>query len=179
MSDRNERSAMNDETEVRRATEADLEEVVALWSHYIRAHRDNPAYRPAPDALAERKEFFRRHIRGEESAVFVIARKDGGLDGMLTCFVEDNLPYFRPPQYARLQTPYVRPDARKRGNLKRLLSAAFRWARELEMTELRMFTGADNVLANEIADELGFRAVEVMRRRPLDWSEPPEDQIDG
>ena len=170
---------MNDETEVRRATEDDLEEIVALWSHYIRAHRDNPAYRPAPDALEERQDVFRRHIRGEESAVFVIAREEGGLDGMLTCFVEDNLSYFRPARYARLQTPYVRPDARKRGNLKRLLAAAFRWARELEMTELRMFTGADNVLANEIADELGFRAVEVMRRRTLDWSEPPEEQIDG
>lgn len=170
---------MNPETEVRRATGDDLSEVVALWSHYIRAHRDNPIYDPRPNALEERKEAFREHVEGEESAVFVIAREEGGLDGMLTCFVEDNLPYFRPARYARLQTPYVRPDARKRGNLKRLLTAAFRWARDLEMTEIRMFTGADNPLANEIAEELGFRAVEVMRRRPLDWSRSPEDQVDG
>ncbi len=168
----------NDETTVRRATLQDLEEVVALWSHYIRAHRDNPAYRPAPDAIEERKELFRRHILGEDSAIFVVAREDGGLDGMLTCFVEENHSYFLPPAYARFQTPYVRPDARKRGNLKRLLVAGFEWARNMELTEVRLYTSAENVLANAIAEERGFEAVEVVRRRKVDWSRPPEEQVE-
>lgn len=169
----------NDDTAVRRAVLADLEEVVALWSHYIRTHRENPAYRPAANAIEKRKELFREHIMSDDAAVFVIVREDGGLDGMLTCFVEENHEYFLPPRYARFQTPYVRPDARKRGNLKRLLAAGFRWARGMELPDVRLYTAAQNVLANAIAEEHGFEAVEVIRRKQLDWSRPPESQVDG
>ena len=88
---------------------------------------------------------------------------------MITCRMEENQPYFLPPRFARIQTPFVRPDARRKGNLKRLLTAAHRWAREREFTELRLFIGADNVLANAIAEELGFDAVEVVRRKAVDW----------
>lgn len=168
-----------DEISVRRASLADLDEVVALWSHYIRTHRDNPAYRPTRNAIEKRKKLFREHITSDDAAVFVLLREDGGLDGMLTCFVEENHEYFLPPRYARFQTPYVRPDARRRGNLKRLLAAGFRWARSMEMTEVRLFTAAENVLANAIAEEHGFDAVEVIRRRKLDWTRPPERQVEG
>jgi len=168
---------MAEEPRVRRATSEDLEEVLALWSHYLRLHRDNPAYRMRRNGLEARRERFRRHLEGPESAVFVLERDDGGLDGMITCFAEENLPYFMPPRYARIQTPYVRPDARRKGNLKRLLRAALTWAREEELTELRLFTSAGNVVANAIAEELGFEAVEVVRRKPVDWRSPPEEQI--
>lgn len=165
---------------LRRATLDDLPELVALWSHYIREHQANPVYRRLPPrALDERRRIFARRLEDERSAVFVLAREDGGLDGMTVCFVEENEPYFLPKRYARLQTPFVRKDARRRGNLKRLLRAAFTWAREQELTELRLHVGADNVLANAIADELGFEAVEVVRRRALDWRAPPERQVES
>lgn len=166
------------ETVLRRAVEGDLDELVALWAHYIRGHR-NPAYRRLPpSALDERRRMFLERIRQDDAAIFVLAREEGGLDGMITCFVERNEPYFLPPRFARLQVPFVRPDARRRGNLKRLLQAAFRWAREQEMPELRLWVGAENAVANALAEELGFRAMEVIRRRPLDWRKPPEAQVE-
>jgi GNAT superfamily N-acetyltransferase len=169
---------MAGDVELRPATLDDLDEVVALWAHYIRAHRQNPAYRLSKKGLQRRRERFRDHIRGEESCVFVLARQDGGLDGMITCFAQDNEPYFLPPSYARIQTPYVRPDARRRGNLKKLVAAAFRWAREAELTEVRLVTPATDVVSNAIADELGFDAVEVIRRKAVDWRSPPEEQVE-
>ena len=86
---------------------------------------------------------------------------------MIACMLERNAPYFLPPRYARIQTPYIRPDARRRGNLKRLLKAATRWARERGMTEMRLFLASENVIANALAEELGFDAIEVVRRRPV------------
>ncbi|MFQ5890606.1 MAG: GNAT family N-acetyltransferase [Gemmatimonadota bacterium] len=170
---------MTEEDRVRRAVPEDLDEIVALWSHYIRSHRSNPAYRRVtPDGVRKRGNLFIEHITGDDSAVFVLERQDGGLDGMITCFVEENVPYFHPHKYARIQTPFVRPDARRKGNLKRLLAAAYRWAREKELTEIRLYTGADNALANAIAEELGFEAIEVVRRHRIDWSRPPEGQVD-
>ncbi|MFQ5680168.1 MAG: GNAT family N-acetyltransferase [Gemmatimonadota bacterium] len=164
---------------LRPATLEDLDELVALWSHYIREHQHNPAYRRLPPgALGARRHAFRQRLEDPDAAIFVLARLDGGLDGMVTCFVERNAPYFLPACYARLQIPYVRRDARGHGNLKRLLGAAFRWAREQEMTEIRLYLGADNVLANAIAEELGFEAVEIVRRRALSWSLDPEQQVD-
>ncbi len=169
---------MSEGMSLRRATLDDLPELVALWSHYMREHQSNPAYRRLPpQALDARRKAFARRLEEDGSAVFVLARDDGGLDGMLVCFVERNEPYFLPPRYARLQTPFVRRDARRRGNLKRLLEAAFVWAREQEMTEIRLHMGADNLVANAIAEELGFEAVEVVRRRRLDWRAPPEKQV--
>ena len=116
-------------------------------------------------------------LASEGAAVFVVAREDGGLDGMITCRIENNLPYFQPHRIGRIQTPYVRPDARKQGNLKRLLTAAYRWARERELLEVRLHVGADNVLANVIAEELGFDSVGVIRRKAIDWSRSPEQQV--
>jgi len=169
---------MRDGGQLREATEGDLNELVALWTHYIRDHRHNPAYnRVARTGFVSRRAAFASDISDEAAAVFVMAREDGGLDGMITCRVEKNLPYFQPHRIGRIQTPYVRPDARKKGNLKMLLTAAYRWARERELLEVRLYVGADNVLGNVIAEELGFDAVGIVRRRAIDWSRPPEQQI--
>jgi GNAT superfamily N-acetyltransferase len=163
---------------LRAAIEDDLDELVALWAHYIRDHKHNPAYnRIVRTGFVSRRAAFANDIRDEDAAVFVIARRDGGLDGMITCRIELNKPYFQPHRFGRIQTPYVRPDARRRGNLKRLLAAAYRWAREKELLEVRLYVGADNVVANAIAEELGFDAVAVVRRKAIDWSRPPESQV--
>lgn len=158
---------------VRPAIRDDLSELVAMWAQYMRAHALNPAYRRLrPDALEVKRRQLARRIDEATSQVFVIEREDGGLDGMVVCFLEENEPAFYPIRYVRIQTPFVRRDARRRGNLKRLLRATFEWARQWEIDEVRLYTGADNLIANAVADELGFEAVEVVRRRPLDHVEP-------
>ena len=53
---------------IRAAKEEDLEEVVALWSHYLRANSKNPAYQHLPaDAVKARKHRFRDHILSPEA----------------------------------------------------------------------------------------------------------------
>lgn len=160
---------------VRRATLDDLDEILSLWVHYIRVHRVNPAYRNMPpDAVRIRRALFESHIRGEDSDVFVVMGSDGSLEGMLTCFEEENAAYFHPPKYARIQTPFVRPEARGRGLLKRMLDEAYRWARERELTETRLFVSAMAEAANQLAEEHGFEAIAVIRRRPIEWDYPSD-----
>ena len=99
---------------------------------------------------------------------------------MLVCFVEENEPLFDPPRYVRIQTPFVRREERRKGNLRRLLRAAFEWAEDWDIHEVRLFTGADNLIANALADDLGFEAIEVVRRYSL-RPEPemnPEDWLE-
>lgn len=166
---------MSPDSTVRRATAEDLDEITAMWAHYIRISRKNPAYQNIPPGGIEaRRSLFERHVRGPDSAVFVIDRPDGGLDGMLSCCVEENVPYFRPPRFGRLQTPYVRPEARGRGHLRRLLDAAYRWAREMELTEVRLFTSALEEDPNRLAEDFGFEAFAVIRRKPIAWDYPAE-----
>ena len=74
-------------------------------------------------------------------------------------------------------TRIVRPEARRRGHLRNLLIAAYGWARRLELTEVRLYTSADAVIANALAEEFGFTAFEVVRRKAIDWCLPPEQQI--
>lgn len=171
---------MSHDIAVRKATQDDLDEITAMWAHYIRINRANPAYqRLPPGGIASRRSLFESHIRGPDSAVFVIERPDGGLDGMLSCCVEQNLSYFNPPRFGRVQTPYVRPEARGRGHLRKLLDAAYRWARELELTEVRLYTNAFEEGPNQLAEELGFEAIAVIRRKPIAWDYPAESPGDG
>ncbi|MDT8435555.1 MAG: GNAT family N-acetyltransferase [Gemmatimonadota bacterium] len=159
---------------VRRAGPQDMDELTALWAHYIRSQGANPALRNLPpDALARRRDRFARHIEGPDSAVFVLERDDGGLDGFLSCFVETNDPYFHPPVFGRLQTPFVRPEARGRGLLHRLLDAAYVWAREMELTEVRLYMSPADERQNRLAEELGFEAIATVRRRTIAWDYPP------
>ena len=154
---------------VRKATMDDLDELLALWAYYIRVHRANPAYRLSrADGLEHRRQLFERHVKGRDSCVFVVTGPIDGLDGMLSCFVEQNTGYFDPPRYGRLQTPFVRPEARGRGNVRRLLAAAYLWAREQGLTEIRLFTSAYEPAPNRRAEELGFEAFEIVRRRTVE-----------
>jgi GNAT superfamily N-acetyltransferase len=160
---------------VRRATPDDLDEVLSLWVHYIRIHRRNPAYRNVPpDALKKRRAVFEKHISGEDSEVFVVVGEDGSLEGFLSCFEESNTSYFHPPKYGRVQTPFVRPEARGRGHMRRLLNEAYRWARERELTEVRLYVSAMADDANRLAEEQGFEAIAVIRRRAIEWDFPSD-----
>ncbi len=166
---------MTVQKKVRRATLDDLDEILSLWVHYIRVHRVNPAYRNMPpDALRRRRKLFERHIREPTSDVFVVMGPDGSLEGMLTCFEEENADYFHPPRYARIQTPFVRPEARGQGNLRRLLDEAYRWARERELTEARLYVSAMAEGANRLAEEHGFEAIAVIRRKAIGWDYPSD-----
>ena len=159
---------MSENGVVRPAKTGDIEELVAMWSRYIRVHSLNPAYRRLrEDALDARRAIFRHHIEEATSVVFVLEAEDGGLDGMIVCFVEENEPPFEPRRYVRIQTPFVRREVRRRGYLRRLLQATFEWALEWDIDEVRLFTGAENLVANAVADDLGFEAIEVVRRYPL------------
>lgn len=172
---------MSETVTVRQARVGDIEELVAMWTRYMRIHALNPAYRRLrTDAIETRAGMFRRHIEEATSVVFVLEAEDGGLDGMLVCFVEENEPLFDPPRYVRIQTPFVRREERRKGNLRRLLRAAFEWAADWDIHEVRLFTGADNLIANALADDLGFEAIEVVRRYSL-RPEPemnPEDLVE-
>ncbi len=164
---------MTADGQVRQATLDDLDELVALWAHYIRVHRANPAYRLCrADGLEQRRKLFEQHVKGTHSCVFVVPRPIEGLDGMLSCFVEQNTGYFDPPRYGRLQTPFVRPEVRGRGNVRRLLAAAYLWAREQGLTEIRLFTSAYEPAPNRRAEELGFEAFEIVRRRTVERNFP-------
>ncbi|MDX1393656.1 MAG: GNAT family N-acetyltransferase [Gemmatimonadota bacterium] len=157
---------------VRPATHEDLDQLVAMWAQYMRAHALNPAYRRLrPTALEDRRRVFVRLIEEATSDVFVVEGR-GGLDGMISVRLEENEPYFNPPLYVRIQIPFVRPDARRQGNLKRLLRAAYDWGRTWEVEEVRLYMGADNMVGNAVAEDYGFEAIEIVRRKPLDHSEP-------
>jgi hypothetical protein len=55
-----------------------------------------------------------------------------------------------------------------------LLDEAYRWARERELTETRLFVSAMAEAANRLAEEHGFEAIAVIRRRPVEWDFPSD-----
>ncbi len=160
---------MTNQTELRTATIEDVEELIGMWAQYMRVHADNPAYnRFREDALDTRRRVFIQRIEEATSAILVLVDADGGLDGMLVCTLEENDPFLLPRRFVRIEAPFIREEARRQGNLHRLLKGVFEWARDWEVSEIRLHTGADNLMANAVADELGFHAIEVIRRYSLE-----------
>ena len=58
------------------------------------------------------------------------------------------------------------------GYMRRLVAAAYLWARDKGLTEIRLFTSACEPVANLRAEEMGFEAFEIVRRRPVERNYP-------
>ena len=63
--------------------------------------------------------------------------------------------------------------------MRRLLDEAYRWARERELTEVRLYVSALAEEANQIAEDQGFEAIAVIRRRSIEWDYPSDPGRDG
>jgi GNAT superfamily N-acetyltransferase len=72
-----------------------------------------------------------------------------------------------PARYAYVSSAYVRPDARRRGALRALLSGAERWARARGLGQMRLHNVAGSIEAEGAWSALGFAVVEQVRVRDL------------
>lgn len=155
-------------TTVRRATLADLAVVVELRIALLREHGGNLVYRRLrSDAAARAEKLYAAQLQSPTEAVF-LAQRGQEVVGILRCVQSAGSPLLVPAQYAYVSSVYVRPQARRGGVLRSLLTAAEAWCAERGLTEMRLHNAADNPGANAAWEALGFEIVEVMRVRELE-----------
>jgi ribosomal protein S18 acetylase RimI-like enzyme len=158
------RAAVRPAVQVRPATPGDLAFVVELRMALLREHGTNPIYaRLRPDAPERARRIFAAQLASPNERIF-LAESDGQVIGIIRCVESSGSPLLDPARYAYISSAYVRPEARRRGALRALVTAARNWCAERGLDEARLHSVADDEGSNRAWDALGFDVVEHMRR---------------
>jgi GNAT superfamily N-acetyltransferase len=153
---------------VRVATLSDLETVVELRIALLREHGGNAVYgRLRADAPQRARRIFAEQLEAPNEVTF-LAERGGRPVGILRCIDAAGSPLLHPARYAYVASVYVLAAHRRAGVLRLMMHEAEQWSRERGLREMRLHNAADNVLAGEAWEALGFEVVEVLRVRALD-----------
>jgi len=150
---------------IRRASEADREDVVALWLALTRHHaRRDPRYDLLPDAPAEARRLLESELGHPDVAAF-LARSGGRPDGLAIVRVERAPPIHGEDCRAEITDLYVAPDARRGGRGRALVEAAVRWARERGAERLEVRVASVNTEGRAFWRALGYEPyMEILER---------------
>ncbi len=106
--------------------------------------------------------------RNDAETVFVVGM-DNKLIGFCCCQLLRSICYS--VFYVELTELYVHDDFRKRGIGKGLVSYAEEWYRQQGIHDFQLFTGKDNLVAQEFYEHIGYRSDnEVLYRKRDIWN---------
>ncbi|MDB4889275.1 MAG: GCN5-related N-acetyltransferase [Gemmatimonadetes bacterium] len=156
---------------VREASVRDLDAVMELRLALLREHPDHPIYgRLRADVDPRARELFTTQLRSQTETIF-LAERVGLVAGILRCVESMGSPLLEPSRYAYVSSVYVRPEARRQGVLRALMTAAERWAHARGLDQMRLHNVVGSVSAEGAWSALGFQVVEHVRVRSV----PPRD----
>ena len=152
---------------VRSATPRDLDAVVALRIALLREHPDHPIYgRLRPEIDRRARELFAAQLRSRTETI-LLAELAGEVIGIIRCVETMGSPLLEPARYAYVSSAYVRPDVRRRGVLRALMTEVERWSRARGLDQMRLHNVAGSEAAERAWDALGFEIVEQVRMRTV------------
>ncbi len=154
-------------TRVRAATPRDLDAVVALRLALLREHPDHPIYGRLRSEVDRRaRDLFAAQLRARTETI-LLAELGTEVVGILRCVESMGSPLLDPARYAYVSSVYVRPDARRRGVLRALVTEAERWSRARGLEQMRLHNVAGSIAAERAWEALGFAVVEQVRLRSI------------
>ena len=152
---------------VRPATPRDLDAIVALRIALLREHPDHPIYgRLRPEIDRRARELFSAQLRARTETI-LLAELAGEVVGIIRCVESIGSPLLEPARYAYVSSAYVRPDARRRGVLRALVTEIERWCRARGLDQMRLHNVAGSEAAERAWNALGFAIVEQVRLREI------------
>jgi ribosomal protein S18 acetylase RimI-like enzyme len=153
--------------EVRRATIADLDDVIALRIALLREYASHPIYgRLHPDAATRARPLFLQQIQAPDQAIFLAAH-EGRIAGIARCVDSKGSPLLMPDRYCYVTSVYVRPEHRRKGVLSALMDHVESWARQRGLTEMRLHNSTLNAATRSAWDRLGFEINEEVRLKTI------------
>ena len=152
---------------VRPARARDLDAVVALRVALLREHPDHPIYGRLRTEIDKRAcDLFAAQLRSTSETI-LLAELEGDVVGILRCVESVGSPRLEPARYAYVSSAYVRPESRRQGVLRALVTEADRWCRARGLDQMRLHNVAGSATAERAWDALGFSIVEQVRFRQL------------
>ncbi len=155
------------ELSVRTARLDDLDQIVALRMALLREYVDHPLYTDLrEDAPARARELYYTQLTAPDETIFLAERSSHAI-GLLRCVDAPGSPLLLPERYCYISSVYVLPAERRRGVLRKLVTAAELWCAERGLGEMRLHNSATSSTAAAVWSAFGFDIVEEVRRRVL------------
>jgi ribosomal protein S18 acetylase RimI-like enzyme len=153
--------------EVRRATVADLDTVIALRIALLREYADHPIYgRLRDDAETRARSVFEQQLLQADQAIFLAAR-DGHIAGIARAVDSKGSPLLMPDRYCYVTSVYVKPEDRRHGVLSALMASVEGWAARRGLTEMRLHNSTTTAATRAAWDQLGFVVNEEVRLKQI------------
>src|SRR4029079_14870023 len=152
---------------VRPARVRDLDAVVALRLALLREHPDHPIYGRLRTEIDRRaRDLFAAQLRARTETI-LLAELGGDVVGILRCVESLGSPLLDPALYAYVSSVYLRPEARRRGVLRALVSEAERWSRARGLEQMRLHNVAGSLAAERAWGALGLAVVAQVALRSV------------
>jgi ribosomal protein S18 acetylase RimI-like enzyme len=153
---------------VRRATSADLDDVVRLRLALLREYPDHPIYgRLRANAEQLARPVFAAQLESGNESTF-LATVDGRPVGILRTVEAAAPPFLMPERYCYVSSVFVVPEQRRHGVLRELVDRAVEWCRQRGLGEMRLHSVGSRESASAAWEALGFEVVEQVRVRRID-----------
>jgi ribosomal protein S18 acetylase RimI-like enzyme len=154
------------QTEPRRATNADLAAVTALWIELTRHHAAlDPHFALRAGAEEEARRLLEAQLRDPDTAIFV-AGDPGAISAFAVVFVRHAPPIHPETCRAAITDLYVAPARRRRGAGRALVAAATRWASARGAERVEVHVSPRNPEAQAFWRAQGYGAhMEVLHRQ--------------
>ena len=151
---------------VRRAEQADLDRIVALWLALTEHHaRLEPLFTLRPDAASEAHRLVAAQLRDPDVACFVQA-EEGSLTGLCIVRVDRAPPIHAELRRAEITDLFVAPAQRRNGVGRVLLGAALDWARARGIDRVEARVSSENRPGQAFWRASGFGDfMDVLHRR--------------
>jgi len=151
---------------VRRATEADLEALTALWIEITRHHRDlDPLFTLRQGAEGTIRSLLSSWLGDRAAGVFV-SEPAGEVVGFVCVRIDRAPPILREVERAEITDLGVRRDHRRRGLGRWLVEAALAWVRERNVGRVEVRVVSGNREGEAFWRALGFLDhVQILQRR--------------
>jgi GNAT superfamily N-acetyltransferase len=146
-----------DKVKIRGWTQADLEEVVALWlelAYHVRPM--DGFYKPSPDAGKKYKEYLRRALDDRKHAVFV-AESDMGLVGFAMGRINESPSVVVPRTVGYIENVFIRGSRRHSGIGTALCKELLAWFKSWGVGHVELFYQFENKKAAAFWNKLGFK----------------------
>ncbi|MGH2795146.1 MAG: GNAT family N-acetyltransferase [Actinomycetota bacterium] len=159
---------------IRPATEADLDDLLALWRELEEAQGRYRLFPPVPDAADRIEASFRESLTADDADVLLVFDGETPVAmGLLHVEYPSRMSSERSVELSRV---VVRADRRGRGIGKALIGAAAQWARDRRVRHLNAAVFVANEASRRFWRGAGFEVWVERMVRPVD---PPGAQPDG
>lgn len=144
---------------VRRASQRDLDRLVAMWVAEAEHHAPLDAlFRLRSDAEARLRRMLEADLRAPDAAVFV-ADAAGDLTGFACVRIARAPPIFEEVERAEISDLFVRAAARRRGTGRALAGACLAWVRRRGVARAEVRVASANREGQAFWRALGFSAL--------------------